>query len=143
MTTHRIVPGGGFADETTSLHTVSPSGGFINQTAGAAVSLASQVPSPITGTVGSFTPYDFSLHFAGSATPFTYTKATGTWPAGLTLNAGTGVLSATGAMSAGDQTGISVTATDANTATATTNTFTVSISAAPGSNSGLILIMME
>lgn len=97
-------------------------------------------PTPVTftGTVPNkeltqneaMTPYDFSQHFNGDFTPFTYALHAGTLPTGLSLDANTGVLSGT-PTTLGTQTGIVIRATDAETNTADTNTFDIAVVEAP------------
>jgi hypothetical protein len=55
--------------------------------------MTAQCVSATTGTVG--TPYSSSITVTGGTAPFTFALASGSLPAGLTLNASTGVISGT------------------------------------------------
>jgi hypothetical protein len=80
-------------------------------------------PSNANGTAGS--PFSETFTQAGGIGTITWSLASGTLPAGLTLNPSTGVVSGTPT-----QTGsfpITVTATDANSCTGTSATYTIAI----------------
>jgi hypothetical protein len=93
----------------------------------APVSFTGPVPTR-NGAVGSAASFANAGFFAGSATPFAYSLQAGTLPAGLTLNASTGIISGT-PTAAGTQSGIVIRATDANSATADTNAYSIVIAA--------------
>ena len=83
------------------------------------------ITTPATGLSATYqSPYSLAITASGSASIASYVLATGTLPAGLTLNGVSGVISGT-PTSAGSYTGISITATDANLQSATTSPFTV------------------
>lgn len=93
-------------------------------------------PVAFTGTVpaqswaedSAITPLDLSSYFSGDLTPFAYAVTTGTLPAGLSINASTGVISGTPTTPA-SAVSIVVTATDDGTNTAPTNAFDITITA--------------
>lgn len=91
------------------------------------VSFSGPVPTR-NGAVGSVASFTNAGFFAGSATPFTYSLQAGILPAGLTLNASTGIISGT-PTTAGTQSGVVIRATDANNATADTNAYSIVIAA--------------
>src|SRR3984957_19531357 len=72
-------------------------------------------PAPPSGTVG--TAYTDTLTAAGGTTPYTFSISAGTLPAGLTLNASTGVVS--GTPTTAGTSNFTVKVTDAKGATAT------------------------
>jgi large repetitive protein len=72
-------------------------------------------PAPPSGTVG--TAYTDTLTAAGGTTPYTFSISAGTLPAGLTLNASTGVVS--GTPTTAGTSSFTVKVTDARSATAT------------------------
>ena len=72
-------------------------------------------PAPPSGTVG--TAYTDTLTAAGGTTPYTFSVSAGTLPAGLTLNASTGVVS--GTPTTAGTSSFTVKVTDAKSATAT------------------------
>lgn len=82
-----------------------------------------------TGSVSVAYSLNTSSYFSGSQTPFSYSVQAGTLPAGLTLNASTGVISGT-PTTAGVSSGIVIRATDAGSNTADTNSFAITINAA-------------
>lgn len=106
-----------------------------------ATSLATQVINPeiiytapisgLSGTAGS--SFVLSVVAAGGVAPFTYTIASGTLPAGVSLDQSTGQLSGT-PTTAGSYT-FAVRASDSNTATKSVNV-TLTIDPAPTSSSG-------
>lgn len=106
-----------------------------------ATSLATQVINPeiiytapisgLSGTAGS--SFVLSVVAAGGVAPFTYTIASGTLPAGISLDQSTGQLSGT-PTTAGSYT-FAVRASDSNTATKSVNV-TLTIDPAPTSSSG-------
>ena len=101
--------------------------GIIN-VASTPISFSGTVPT-FGGTIGTAFSQALASYFAGSATPYTYSVLSGTLPAGITLNASTGVLSGTPS-AAVVASGIVIRATDSSAATANTNAFTINISAA-------------
>ncbi len=72
-------------------------------------------PAPPSGTIG--TAYTDTLTAAGGTTPYTFSVSAGTLPAGLTLNASTGVVS--GTPTTAGTSSFTVKVTDAKSATAT------------------------
>lgn len=92
------------------------------------VALSGSVPNQ-TGTEGAAFSLGLSTYFSGSETPFAYSVQSGTLPAGLSLNASTGVISGT-PTTAGVSSGIVIRATDATPDTADTNSFSITINAA-------------
>ena len=72
-------------------------------------------PAPPSGVVG--TPYSVTLTAAGGTTPYTWSISAGSLPAGLTLNASTGVVS--GTPTAAGAASFTVKVTDAKSKTAT------------------------
>src|ERR1700733_3816926 len=72
-------------------------------------------PAPPSGTIG--TAYTDTLTAAGGTTPYTFSISAGTLPAGLTLNASTGVVS--GTPTTAGTSNFTVKVTDAKSATAT------------------------
>lgn len=84
-----------------------------------------------TGTEGSAFSLDLSTYFSGTETPFSYAVQAGTLPAGLSLNASTGVISGT-PTATDTQSGIVVRATDATPNAADTNAFSITINAPSG-----------
>jgi large repetitive protein len=72
-------------------------------------------PSPPSGTIG--TAYTDTFTAAGGTTPYTFSISAGTLPAGLTLNASTGVVS--GTPTTAGTSSFTVKVTDAKSATAT------------------------
>lgn len=95
----------------------------------APVAFAGTVPAQSWVEDAAITPLDLSSYFSGDLTPFSYAVTTGTLPAGLSLNTGTGVISGTPTTPAA-AVSIVVTATDADTNTAVTNAFDITITAA-------------
>lgn len=87
------------------------------------------ITTPSSGLSGTYnTAYTLNLSSSGGAGSNTWAIATGTLPAGLAINASTGVISGTPS-AAGSQT-ISVRVTDANGAQVTTNAFQIVIAKA-------------
>ena len=82
-----------------------------------------------TGTEGTAFSLDLSTYFSGTETPFAYSVQSGTLPAGLSLNASTGVISGT-PTTAGVSSGIVIRVTDAESNTADTNAFSITINVA-------------
>lgn len=93
------------------------------------VAFTGTVPT-LNGTEGISFAEGLSGYFSGTETPFAYAVHAGTLPAGLSLNAGTGVISGT-PTTAGTSSGIVIRATDDAADTADTNAFDIVI-AAPG-----------
>jgi len=96
-----------------------------------AISFTGTVPTQ-TEAQSSSASIDLSSYFSGTETPFTYAVTTGTLPAGLSLNTGTGVI--TGTPTTIETQSIVVTATDTATNTAATNAFNIDIVAATALN---------
>jgi hypothetical protein len=93
------------------------------------ISFSGTIPT-LNGTEGSAFSEDLSSYFSGTETPFAYTVQSGTLPAGLTLNSGTGVISGT-PTTAGTSSGIVVRGTDATPDTADSNSFSIVIATPP------------
>jgi len=95
---------------------------------GAEVQFSSLTPVPDeTYTEGAtINSWDFSQYFQGDYTPFTYSVPVGTLPAGLSLNASTGVLTGT-VTTVAPKTGIVVRVTDDEGNTADTNPFNITV----------------
>jgi len=101
----------------------------------------SQLPtSPLTVTTTSLpgatvgVPYSTSLAAAGGAAPYTWSIASGSLPAGLSLDAATGVVS--GVPTASGPTAFAVRATDVTLPTARVALASLSIAVAPSTNPG-------
>jgi uncharacterized repeat protein (TIGR02543 family) len=94
-------------------------------TIAAALSLTTPTGAGLSATVG--TAYSLAVTNSGGAGSNAWVLATGTLPAGLTLNSSTGVISGT-PTAAGSQT-VSVKVTDANGANLTTSNFTIAVAA--------------
>lgn len=91
------------------------------------VAFSGTVPNQ-AGTEGAPFSLNLSTYFTGTQTPFSYAIQSGSLPAGLSLNASTGVISGTPS-AAGASSGIVIRATDATPDTADTNPFSITISA--------------
>lgn len=92
------------------------------------VSFTGTVPAQSFAQGSTITPLALASYFSGDLTPFSYAVTTGTLPAGLSLNASTGVISGT-PTTAASAVSIVVTATDDSANTAATNAFNITITA--------------
>lgn len=95
----------------------------------APIAFTGTVPTQ-NGVVGTAFSVNLSTYFSGNLTPFTYSLFAGTLPAGLTLNASTGVISGT-PTAGGTATGIVVRGTDTGPNVANTNAFNIVIATVP------------
>ncbi len=93
------------------------------------VSFAGTVPAQSWVEGAAIAPLNLSTYFSGDLTPFSYAITSGTLPAGLSLNASTGVISGTPTTPT-SAVNIVVTATDSGSNAASTNSFSVTITAA-------------
>jgi hypothetical protein len=91
-----------------------------------AASLSLSFPAPPSGTVG--IAYTDTLTATGGTTPYSWSVSAGTLPAGITLNASTGVLA--GTPSAAGTSSFTIKVTDASSQTATEPT-SITITAGP------------
>lgn len=95
---------------------------------GTAISFSGTVPTQNLTQDSAMSSLDLSTYFSGTETPFSYAVQTGTLPAGLSLNASTGVIS--GTPTAAGTASIVVRATDDATDTADTNSFDIVVASA-------------
>ena len=87
------------------------------------------ITTPSSGTNANLnTSFSITIVASGGASPRTFALASGSLPAGLTLNTSTGVISGT-PTSVGSAS-ITIRVTDANSATSTTSSFSISVSRA-------------
>lgn len=93
------------------------------------VTFSGTVPAQSWVEGAAITPLNLSTYFSGDLTPFSYAVTSGTLPAGLSLNASTGVISGTPTTPT-SAVNIVVTATDSGSNAASTNSFSVTITAA-------------
>ena len=101
--------------------------GTISYTLAPACPVLTLTPASVAaGTAG--TAYSQTLVASGGAAPYTWSLASGALPAGLTLNASTGVVGGTPTASNGSGTALSFKATDAN---GCTNTITYTLKVCP------------
>ena len=90
------------------------------------VAPALTLATPTTGLSGTYnSQYSLALVDAGGAGTNSFTITAGALPAGLTLDAGTGLISGTPSVVGGSA--VTVTVTDANGATANTGSFTIAV----------------
>jgi len=85
------------------------------------------ITTPSSGLTATYqSPFSLTIAATGPASIQSYSVATGSLPAGLSLNSISGVISGT-PTTAGSYQGISITATDSNSQSATTSLFTITV----------------